>query len=393
MIQREAYINKLFEYKDKQLIKIITGVRRSGKSTLFELYQEKLTVPKKQIQNINLEDPAFSELSDWKKLYNYINEKIVPNKQNYIFIDEVQNIKDFQKAVDGLFIKKNVDLYLTGSNSKMQSGEWATLLSGRYIEIHIFPLSFKEYYSFFNTLNKEDAFVKYLENSSFPYTIQLNNKKQIEEYLSGIYNTIVLKDIVENKKIRDVSNLDRIIKFMADNIGNITSVKKISDTISSDGFKILPMTVQSYLQALSDSYILYKTQRYDIKGKKLLQTLDKYYLVDIGLRYNLLGNKKTDLGRMLENIVYLELLRRGYKVYVGKINDKEIDFIAENYDGIKYYQVAQTVRDEKTLERELYPLNSIKDHYPKFLLTRDIDPKISHNGITQLNVIDWLLEE
>ncbi|MCL2293395.1 MAG: ATP-binding protein [Spirochaetes bacterium] len=395
MIQRPEYLNKLLGFKDKQLIKIVTGVRRCGKSTLFELYQLELLkngVLPEQIHSINLEDPAYEELLEWRKLYQYINSRLLADKKNYIFIDEIQNVVDFEKAADGLFIKKNVDLYLTGSNSKMQSGEWATLLSGRYIEIHMLPLSFKEYHSAAFTGNIEDTFRNYLENSSFPYSLQLdNNKKQIRDYLGGIYNTIVLKDVVENKKIRDISRLESVIKFMADNVSNLTSIKKISDTMTSDGIKMLPLTIESYLDAFRGSYILYKASRYDIKGKKYLQTLDKYYLVDIGLRYYLLGDKKADRGHILENIVYLELIRRGYKVYIGKIDNKEIDFITEGIDGIEYYQVSDSVADESTLERELAPFNAVRDHNPKFLLTKDFHARTSHNGVRQLNVFDWLL--
>lgn len=306
----------------------------------------------------------------------------------------MQNVTDFEKAANGLYIKKNIDLYLTGSNSRIQSGEWATLLSGRYVEIHMLPLSFREYHSAAFTGNIADTFRNYLEFSSFPYALQLeNDKKQIREYLGGIYNTIVLKDVVENRKIRDVGRLETVIKFMADNIGNLTSIKKISDTITSDGIKMLPMTIENYLDALRGSYIFYKANRYDIKGKRLLQTLDKYYLVDIGLRYYLLGDKRADHGYILENIVYLELLRRGYKIYIGKAGDREIDFITEGAEGIKYYQVADTVMEQKTLERELTPLNAVNDHNPKYLLTRDFVPVVSHNGIKQLNVFDWLLDK
>ena len=395
MIKRPEYLEKLLEFKDKQLIKIVTGVRRCGKSTLFELYQAELLkkgILRKQIQGINLEDPEYEELLDWRKLYKYIDSRLLAGKQNYIFIDEIQNVADFEKAANGLFIKKNVDLYLTGSNSKIQSGEWATLLSGRYVEIHMLPLSFKEYHSAAFTGNIEDTFRKYLENSSFPYSLQLDgNKKQIRDYLGGIYNTIVLKDVVENKKIRDIGRLESVIKFVADNISNLTSIKKISDTMTSDGIKMLPLTIENYLDAFRSSYILYKASRYDIKGKKYLQTLDKYYLVDIGLRYYLLGDKKADKGHILENIVYLELIRRGYKIYIGKIVNKEIDFVTEGIEGIEYYQVADTVAGRSTLERELAPLNDIKDHNPKFLLTKDFIAKTSHNGIRQLNVFDWLL--
>jgi predicted AAA+ superfamily ATPase len=396
MIKRPEYLKKLLSFKDKQLIKIVTGVRRCGKSTLFELYQAELIktgVERKQIQSINLEDPAYSELLDWKNLYNHINNHLIPNKKNYVFIDEVQNVADFEKAADGLFIKKNVDLYLTGSNSKMQSGQWATLLSGRYVEIHMLPLSFKEYHSVAFTGSIEDTYRNYLQNSSFPYALQLDgDKRQIRDYLGGIYNTIVLKDVVENKKIRDVSRLESVIKFMADNIGSLTSIKKISDTMTSDGLKTQPITIENYLDAFRNSYILYKVGRYDVKGKKLLQTLDKYYLVDIGLRYYLLGDKKADRGHILENIVYLELLRRGYKVYIGKVADKEVDFVVEGAEGTVYYQVADSVADSKTLMRELAPLEAIADHNPKYLLTRDFEPQTSHNGIKQLNIFDWLLE-
>ena len=313
---------------------------------------------------------------------------------NYIFLDEIQNVPNYQKAVDSLFLKDNIDLYLTGSNAYLLSGEIATLLSGRYIEIQMLPLSFKEYVSYFN--DKTDLarkYTDYLINSSFPYTLELNGlKKNIREYLGGIYSTVVLKDIIARKNINDVFMLESIIRFMFHNIGNLCSIKKIADTMTSDGRKITSPTVESYLSALVDSYILYKVRRYDIKGKQYLKTGEKYYVVDIGLRYYLLGTKKVDMGHILENIIYLELLRRGYEIYIGKVGSTEVDFIAINDEGIEYYQVALTVHDEKTLERELYPLNSISDHNPKYLLTLDNDPITSHNGIKQINAIDWLLK-
>ncbi|MDR2048852.1 MAG: ATP-binding protein [Treponema sp.] len=401
MIPRPEYLKRLFGFKDKQLIKIVTGVRRCGKSTLLELYQAELAkrgVDSEQIQSINLEDPAYRNLPDWEKLYDYINTRLLPDRKNYIFIDEIQNVKDFQKAADGLFIKKNVDLYLTGSNSRMQSGEWATLLSGRYVEIHMFPLSFKEYADAFPYFGTADAmFAGYLEYGSFPYITSMMEsnlkiiKSQVFDYLSGVYNTIVLKDVVENKRIKEVGRLERVIKFMSDNIGSETSIKKISDMLTADGIKILPLTVESYLDAFRDSYILYRADRYDVKGKKLLKTLNKYYLVDMGLRRFLLGDKPIDSGHVLENVVYLELLRRNHKVYVGKVGGKEVDFVTEGPDGTEYYQVSETVRGRETLARELFPLDAIRDHNPKFLLTRDYDPHVSHNGIKQLNVLDWLL--
>jgi len=414
MINRPEYLKKLLIFKDKQLIKIVTGIRRCGKSVLFELYQSELLglgVKPEQIQSINLEEPDYREFLDWEKLYDTINARLVKNKQNYIFFDEIQNVKDFQRAADGLFIKKNVDLYLTGSNSKMQSGEWATLLSGRYVEIHMFPLSFREYISAdVSGLSRDQLFADYIEYGSFPFLFNFRNssnnalsasaghasdwdKSSVHDYLSGIYSTIVLKDIVENKNIKEVGRLERVIKFMADSIGSEVSIKRISDMLTSDGIKIMPLTVESYLDAFRDSYILYKADRYDVKGRKLLKTLNKYYMVDIGLRRLLLGNKAVDSGHILENIVYLELLRRGYKVYIGKVDDKEVDFVAEGTDGTEYYQVSETVRGKETLARELAPFESIRDHNPKFLLTRDYEPKTSHNGIKQINVLDWLIDK
>jgi uncharacterized protein len=406
MINRPEYLKKMLVFKDKHLIKIVTGIRRCGKSTLFELYQSELLglgVKPEQIQSINLEEPSYREFLDWEKLYDAINARLIKNKQNYIFLDEIQNVKDFQRAADGLFIKKNVDLYLTGSNSKMQSGEWATLLSGRYVEIHMFPLSFKEYVSAdVSGVSRDQLFADYVEYGSFPFLFNFRNssdnalswdKSSVYDYLSGIYSTIVLKDIVENKNIKEAGRLERVIKFMADSIGSEVSIKRISDMLTSDGIKIMPLTVESYLDAFRDSYILYKADRYDVKGRKLLKTLNKYYIVDIGLRRLLLGNKAVDSGHILENIVYLELLRRGYKVYIGKVDDKEVDFAVEGPDGSEYYQVSETVRGKETLTRELAPFELIRDHNPKFLLTRDYEPKTSHNGIKQINVLDWLVNK
>lgn len=394
IVSRPNYTKKLFSFKDKQLIKIITGIRRCGKSFLFELYQKELVkagISPEQIISINLEDPDYFEIDDWQKLYLYIKKKLVRNKMNYVFIDEVQNMPDFQKAADGLFIKKNVDLYLTGSNSKMQAGKWATLLSGRYVEIHLLPLSLKEYSEAYPSLSSDELFSKYMGGSSFPYALQLDGWQQLNEYLSGIFSTIVLKDIADNKKIRGISRLEKVIRFMAGNIGNMTSVKKISDAITSSGLKMLPMTVQNYLQSFEETFILYRAGRYDIKGKKHLQSLDKYYLSDIGLRHYLLGRKAADTGHVLENIVYLELLRRGNKVYVGKADSYEIDFVAENYKGTEYYQVSQSIILPETQERELRPFAKIKDNYPKYILTMDRLPYCDFDGIRQINIADWLL--
>ena len=403
IFNRPLYLESLLEFKDKHIIKIITGIRRCGKSTLFRLYQKELLkqgVLQGQILTINLEDPVYRDLLEWENLYDYISARLLKNRKNYVFIDEIQNVSNFQKAADGLFIKKNVDLYLTGSNSRIQSGEWATLLSGRFVEIHMFPLSFKEFKNAYTkTASNDEIFTDYLSFSSFPQILHfmeggLSNEKMklvSRQYLEGIYSTVILKDVAEGGKIKDLGRLERLAQFMASVIGSEISIKKISDTMTSDGIKMLPLTVESYMNAFCCSFIFYRADRYDVKGKQILKTLNKYYLVDLGLRRLLLGSKPDDAGHILENIVYLELLRRKYKVYIGKVGEKEVDFATEGINGMEYYQVAQTVRGKETLERELSSLKAIKDHNPKFLLTRDYDPAVSHNGIKQLNVLEWLL--
>ncbi len=396
MINRNIYLEKLIGFKDKNLIKVITGIRRCGKSTLLEMFQEYLLkngVSKSQIISINFEDPDNDYLTDYNKLYEFIKSKLSENKQTYIFLDEIQNVKDYQKAIDGLYIKKNTDIYITGSNAYFMSGELATLLSGRYVEIEMLPLSFKEYLSYFSeNSDLVSRYRTYVENSSFPYVLQLKDKEQIRTYLDGIYNTVILKDVVARNKISDVASLENIVNFVFDNIGNPTSAKKISDTMTSKGKKISNHTVDNYLDALVKSFILYKANRYDVKGKQYLETNGKYYLVDIGLRYYLLGLKYVDFGHILENVVYLELIRRGYEVFVGKVDSQEVDFVAIKQGNPEYYQVAQSVIEKNTLDRELKPLDSIKDHNPKYLLTLDNVPNVSHNGIKQLYVLDWLAQ-
>ena len=396
MIERPEYLNQLIQFKDKKLIKIVTGIRRCGKSTLYELYIEYLKsngVSNEQIIYLNLEDYTFDNIKDYKDLYEYIDSKLIKNKQNYVFIDEVQKVIDFQKACDSLYIKKNVDLYITGSNSKLLSGKLATLLSGRYVEIKMLPLSFKEYISYVGENDIQKKYVDYITKSSFPYTLMLNNAKDIKMYLDGLYNTVIVNDIAERKDISDIGMLKDIIKFMFDNIGNICSSTSISNTMTSNGRKISVPTVEKYLDALVESFVLYKAPRYDIKGKNYLTSGAKYYVSDVGLRYYLLGSTKGDDGRILENIVYLELLRRGYEVYIGKQDKNEVDFVAINEKGVEYYQVSYTVKDEKTLERELKSLDIINDHNPKYLLTTDYTPYTSYNGIKQINIFDWLLEK
>ncbi len=395
MIARDNYLNQLISFKDKELIKIVTGIRRCGKSTLFELYIDYLLkngVNKNQIIHINLEEYEFDDITDYKLLYQYIDSKLFKDKKNYVFIDEVQRVSDFQKACDSLYINKNVDLYITGSNSKILSGELATLLSGRYIEIKMLPLSFKEYISYVGESDIQKKYVNYLTNSSFPYALKLDNYKDVRMYLDGIYNTIIVNDIAERKEISDIGMLKDIIKFMFDNIGNLYSSTNIANTMTSNGRKISVPTVEKYLESLVESFILYKVSRYDVKGKNLLTSGSKYYVADLGLRYYLLGSSNADQEHILENIVYLELIRRGYEVYVGKNGDSEVDFVAINEYGTEYYQVSYSVKEEKTLNRELSALDSINDHNPKYLLTTDFTPYTSYNGIKQLNVFDWLLK-
>ncbi len=398
MINRTQYIEELKRWKDKDLIKVITGIRRCGKSTLFELfiaYLKEFGISEEQIIHVNLEDADYN-FETYKELYDYINQKITSKKQYYIFLDEVQNVPQFQKAVDSLYIKKNVDLYITGSNAYLLSGELATLLSGRYIEIKMLPLSFKEYISAFDDNNYQQLFLNYMKNGGMPGQINIlqSNPNDIDRYLDGIFSTVVYKDIMARNNISDKMLLEGILKFIFDSIGSPISTKKISDTLTSKGMSTSNHTVEKYIEAFLESFLIYKAERFDVKGKKLLARDYKYYTVDTGLRSYLLGKKAdSDMGHILENIVYLELLRRGYKVYVGKVDDFEIDFVAENREGLRYYQVALSVRDEKVLERELRALQKTGDHYPKILLTLDMDLESDYDGITKINVVDWLMKD
>lgn len=395
-IERKQYLDKLIAFREKQLIKIITGVRRCGKSTLMEIYQDYLReqgVTAEQIVAVNLEDYDYYELRNPKALHSYLKERLVPGKTTYIFLDEIQHCEEFPRVVDSLYIKKGIDLYITGSNAYMLSSEIATLISGRYVEIKMLPLSFREYVdSTGNTNDLSRKYTSYLKNSSFPYALELvDQPKEIKDYLDGIYNTIVVKDIAKRHKIPDTMMLESVARFVFDNIGSQLSTKKIADTMTSEGRKIDVKTVEKYLKALMESYIVYQAKRYNVKGRQYLKTLEKYYVVDIGLRYMLLGSRSTDVGHILENVIYLELLRRGYDVYVGKIDELEVDFVAMEAKKIIYFQVAATVRDQKTLQRELTPLQKITDHYPKFILTLDEDPEADYDGIRRVNALDWLI--
>lgn len=394
MVQRKQYLDKLKKIQNKQIIKVITGVRRCGKSTLLRQFREYLKesgIEEAQIIDINFEDIAYEHLLDYKALYVYLLERLHSEKMTYVFLDEIQAVPEFQKAVDSLFIKDKVDIYITGSNAHMLSGELATVLSGRYIELQMLPLSFAEYYELVGG-NSRDAWNVYFRNGGFPYTAQIEEQDILKDYLAGIYHTVLLKDIVARKKIQDVSLLESVIKFLFDNIGNIVSSKKIADSLTSFGRKTTSITVENYIKTLMESFILYKANRYDIKGKQHLKSLEKYYLVDVGLRRLLIGDKNTDIGHILENIVYLELIRRGYAVSIGKVGDLEIDFIAESGGDRTYYQVSATVLDPNTFSREIAPLKKIADHYPKYIISMD-EISMSEDGIKQINVVDFLLQK
>lgn len=399
LIKRPFYFNVLRDWKDSEFIKIITGIRRCGKSTLFLLFQNYLKengVTNKQIQSINFEDANFTHLLDWKILHDHIQSNLISDKKNYIFFDEVQNVPAFQKAVNSLRLKKNVDLYLTGSNSHILSGELTTLISGRYVEIKMLPLSFKEYISVY-PFNKtiQDKYADYIHNGSFPISLEFTkdqpwNDSRIRLFLENVYNSVVLKDIVGRYNFKNVSRLESVIKFMFDNIGNETSIKRISDMLKTEKLSVQPKDVDTYINAMLTTFILYKVDRYDVKGRQMLKTNAKYYVADIGIRYYLLG-KEGDEGHILENIVYLELLRRGYKVFVGKVDNVEVDFVAIKDGNTQYYQVAQSVENKDVLNRELKSLSAIHDHNQKFLLTTNIGEQ-SFNGIQHINVFKWLVQ-
>ena len=404
-INRDHYLSILKNFKDQQIIKVITGIRRCGKSTLLEIYRDYLRdsmVEESQIISINFEDADYEELLDRRKLYDYIKTRLVKGKKTYVFLDEIQNVNEFEKTVDSLFINKDVDLYITGSNAYLLSSELATLLTGRYIEIKMLPLSFKEYVSAFK--DKTDLsrkFRNYLRYSSFPQAVELYNvnPENITLFLDGIYHTILLKDVMQRKGITDKNVLEKVTKYLYDNIGNRTSIKSISDNIEGVEKNSSYNTIANYIDALINSYLIFKANRYDIKGREFLKTQEKYYAVDIGLRYYMLGQSSAkDMGHILENVVYLELLRRGYEVYIGKYDELEVDFVAKKPENTVYYQVALTTRTEENakntiLDRELAPLKRINDNYPKYILTLDDDLDADFDGIKKINVLDWLLEE
>ena len=407
MIERKNYLEKLIAWKDEKVIKVVTGIRRCGKSTLLDLYKEYLKkngAEDGQIVAVNFEDLENEALQDYKALYAYLSGSLRRGKMTYIFLDEIQKVEGFEKVVDSLYIKENVDVYITGSNSWLLSGELATLLSGRYIEIKMLPVSFAEFYASRGGGDADRLFADYMANGSFPYIATMDRtKEKIDMYLEGIYNTVIVKDIEERqnrkendpnrRKVSDISLLKNISKFLANSIGSPISVKRIADYITSSGRKVSQNTIDGYIEALVQAYVFYQAKRYDVEGKQLLKQNGKFYIVDLGLRRYLLPKREYDLGYSLENVVYLELLRRGYEVHVGKMGQTEVDFVAKKDDVISYYQITASLMEQTTFEREIKPLKRINDNYPKRILTLERFTLGNYEGIEVLNAVDWLLGE
>lgn len=404
MVERKEYLDQLWAWKDEQIIKVVTGIRRCGKSVLLEQYQDRLRaagVEAEQIISINFEDLDYEDLLDYKALYQYIKERLCGGKMTYIFLDEIQNVPDFQKVVDSLYVKNNTDVYITGSNSYLLSSELATLLSGRYVEISMLPLSFREYVTV-TGMQREDAFAEYMKTGGIPYVAVMNRTdEKVNQYLEGIYNTVIVKDIEERqtrkekdagkRKITDIALLKTIARYLASVIGSPVSMKSVTDYLTSSGRKVSPNTVSDYVEALTESFIFYPVERFDIIGKQLLKANKKLYMVDLGLRNHIFPRKRYDLGFSIENIVYFELLRRGYQVNIGKYGSTEVDFVVQNQGILTYYQVTADMTAEETFEREMRPLRGIPDNYEKIVLTLDRFSLGNYDGIKVVNVIDWLL--
>ena len=406
MVIRKEYLSRLLAWKNEQVIKVVTGIRRCGKSTLLKQFQDRLVedgVSQEQIISINFEDLDYEDLLDYKALYAYIKERLCPDKMTYIFLDEIQKVDSFQKAVDSLFIKENTDIYITGSNAYLLSGDLATLLTGRYVEISMLPLSFAEYLECTHETS-EQALASYLRFGGFPYLTQMENTaEKVDTYLEGIYNTVVVKDIEDRqsrknpdpnkRKITDITLLKTIARYLASVVGSPVSVKSVSDYLVSSGRKVSPNTVDDYMEALQESFIFYPVERFDINGKQLLKVNRKWYIVDLGLRNHILPKKRYDLGFSLENIVFFELLRRGFKINVGKNGDAEVDFVAQKQGVLHYYQVTADMTNEDTFDREIRPLQTIKDNYEKTILTMDHMTPGDYEGIKVVHLLDWLLEK
>lgn len=405
MVQRKEYINQLLSWKDDRVIKVVTGIRRCGKSTLLAQFQNILRekgIEDEQIISINFEELEYEDLLDYKKLYTFLKERINPNKQNYIFLDEIQRVESYEKVVDSLYVKEYIDIYITGSNSYMLSGDLATLLTGRYVEIKMLPLSFKEFSEARGDAS-EKIFSEYLAVGGLPYIAFMDqNTEKLNTYLEGIYNTVIIKDIEERqsrkesdpskRRVSNIALLKSIAKFLASVVGSPISIRSVTDYLISNGRKVSPNTVDNYIEALCESFIFYEVERFDIAGKELLKTNKKYYMVDLGLRNYILPKRTYDLGFSIENIVYFELLRRGYQVNIGKLGDTEVDFVARKNDEIKYYQVIADMTAESTFTREMRSLKAINDNYEKIVLTLDRFTLGNYEGIKVINVLDWLLD-
>lgn len=405
MVKRDEYLQSLKQWKDEQVIKVVTGIRRCGKSTLLTQYQEWLKtegITDDQIISVNFEELEYEELLDYKKLYYYLKERLAENKTTYIFLDEIQNVSNFEKVVDSLYVKPNIDIYITGSNSYLLSGDLATLLTGRYVEIKMLPLSFKEFLAL-TGMDTERGLAEYLQNGGLPYIAVMDRTtEKTDIYLEGIYNTVIIKDIEERqsrkekdptkRKITDISLLKTIAKFLASTIGSPVSVRSITNYLISNGRKVSPNTVSDYVGALTESFVFYPVERFDVVGKQLLKANKKYYIVDMGIRNHILPRRNYDIGFSLENIVYLELLRRGYRVTVGKAGNTEVDFVAEKQGTYTYFQVTADMTAKETFDREMKPFENIRDNYEKIILTADRLSIGNYNGIKVENLIDWLLE-
>lgn len=398
-IERAEYLRTLRELKDKHFIKVITGVRRAGKSTLMQLFREEIIgrVAREQTQSYNFEDPKYNEMADWREIYDLIDSKLIKDKPNYIFLDEVQNVPEFEKLLDGLYINENIDLYVTGSNAYLLSSELATLLTGRAYEINILPFSFKEFAQTYTThVDNSIKFEHFMRYSAFPQATELMHQDPtlVPNYLRGVYQSILIKDMLPRKQIYAERSFEGVINYVMDSIGSSLSPNSIARTLANENKAVDSRTVNTYLKSLCDSFVLYKAERFDIKGKQNLATQEKYYTVDLGFCNLLLGKEVgQDTGHLLENIIYLELRRRGNEIWVGKIGEREVDFVARDNEGyLTYYQVAYTVRDETVLERELTPFDKIPDHNPKILITLDPE-EVSRRGVRQINAINWLLSD
>ena len=405
MVKRKEYLDQLWAWKDEQQIKVVTGIRRCGKSVLLEQYQQKLLaegVAPEQIISINFENLDYEPLKDYMELYRYLKERLCTDKMTYIFLDEVQEVPSFEKVVDSLSIKDQVDIYITGSNAYMLSSELATLLSGRYTEIKMLPFSFREYIAE-TGLPKEEAFAEFMKTGGIPYVAAMNRTdEKVDQYLEGIYNTVIVKDIEQRqlrkekegntRKITDIALLKNIARYLASVIGTPVSMKSITNYLTSSGRKISQNTVSDYVDALKESFIFYSVERFDIVGKQLLKINNKLYMVDMGIRNHILPRKRYDLGFTIENIVFLELMRKGYKINIGKYGATEVDFVVQKEGVLTYYQVTADMTAKETFEREMRPLRSIPDNYEKVVLTLDRFSLGNYDGIKVVNVIDWLLE-